>query len=54
MKNLLIRHFCGCKENKCARVCFYCLIAYLSLPLEHGMWEWTGTARFLPLVGLHI
>lgn len=46
--------FTRCKGGKCRRVCLWGIMAWLGLPLEHGLWEWTGMARFLPLVGLHI
>lgn len=43
-----------CNIGGCRRVCIWCFMAWIGLPLEHGLWEWTGMARFLPLIGLHI
>lgn len=53
MKQLLTSKLCKC-GGSCKKGVFYCFVAYVGLPLEHGMWEWTHTAKFLPLIGLHI
>lgn len=43
-----------CSRQSCKRFCAWCVLAWAGLPLEHGMWEWTGLYHLLPLVGLHI
>ena len=40
--------------TRCSKLCLWCVLQAAGLPLEHGMWEWTGASRFLPLIGLHI
>lgn len=54
MKYLAQRLLCRCSDDKRIRVCLWCVGLWLSLPLEHGLWEWTRMETFLPLIGLHI